>query len=654
MAFIRRTNLHVERRLDLATQAGRTPEGMMHFGAALHAIEDLFAHSNWVEIAVSRVLSQNQALLPDLHGADRQVFTYTPNVNVGHNSVMGPGNRPVMTTGSFTGTDTQISIGSELYGLFSRPLEPPHNNAEALVDQGFVTQFLRSFEGQLNNADFQNGLRGMLAHYHLPGMAVDAVASVPLEQMYTLTRLPMVPDWIKRPIQDFIRNALSTRILQPMSRVIQEQALNARISSTSLIEYLRENRNTQNQQTPSAAALPKMELIRRLRNIPIEVQQATARDEARRHVADLEQTPEAVLAGPSHSQISKDHANSPFFGLAFTVANAADRRMRDRMIAAWNEHAGGVTRPFDFSFPNFPQVPAGNTDANNARDLYHQSRPRIAHDTVEQHEHGNRNLEHGGDGPAYSLSAMRGDSANQVNMVADAFTAMAESPRLLSVTLSQMNNILGRILPGQLASIRRDITTASAASANAGRGATADELRAFALQLRNLAAVILNARTYEQRATVHQQLIQKRSEAITLLARSTSPSAHTNEAAAMIVMLEDQIANTENTYLPEQRTILQGGHVPGLLAHPVGLSQSTVTLPNASQDFAGHARGSAQTALINESRVLLNHPYESNWWVEVVTHYIHEHSDRILQDIEARNQGVPTFRRVGERPGQEQ
>ncbi len=62
MAFIRRTNIHVEKRLELAMLWGRNPEGLMHFGVALHAIEDLFAHSNWVEIAVSKVLQDNTGI----------------------------------------------------------------------------------------------------------------------------------------------------------------------------------------------------------------------------------------------------------------------------------------------------------------------------------------------------------------------------------------------------------------------------------------------------------------------------------------------------------------------------------------------------------------------------------------------------------------
>ena len=106
MRYIRRTNEHVEKRLELAARRGRNPEGMMHFGAALHAIEDLFAHSNYVEIALSDLLTRGE-LLP---GAERAVFTFSKKQKVEGRE----GERPILMTGSFTGADTKISLTSEI------------------------------------------------------------------------------------------------------------------------------------------------------------------------------------------------------------------------------------------------------------------------------------------------------------------------------------------------------------------------------------------------------------------------------------------------------------------------------------------------------------------------------------------------------------
>lgn len=123
MAYIRRTNMHVERRLELAAIKGRTPEGLMHLGAALHAVEDLFSHSNFVEIALDKILQENPAvkadgqpgLLPQLTGANRKVETLSPKMADG---------RPVMVTGSFTGLDTLHSVGSEGIKMLKVGLKP--------------------------------------------------------------------------------------------------------------------------------------------------------------------------------------------------------------------------------------------------------------------------------------------------------------------------------------------------------------------------------------------------------------------------------------------------------------------------------------------------------------------------------------------------
>ena len=55
---------YAEEEAILAIDLGRTPEGMMHVGNFSHIVEDLFAHSNWIEIAVGRVVSEHPDLIP--------------------------------------------------------------------------------------------------------------------------------------------------------------------------------------------------------------------------------------------------------------------------------------------------------------------------------------------------------------------------------------------------------------------------------------------------------------------------------------------------------------------------------------------------------------------------------------------------------------
>jgi hypothetical protein len=51
----------------------------------------------------------------------------------------------------------------------------------------------------------------------------------------------------------------------------------------------------------------------------------------------LGNVPEWARAGASHSQTAKDHAGSPFFGVAFKVANQADTMLMESMKKAWAE-----------------------------------------------------------------------------------------------------------------------------------------------------------------------------------------------------------------------------------------------------------------------------------------------------------------------------
>ena len=60
--------------------------------------------------------------------------------------------------------------------------------------------------------------------------------------------------------------------------------------------------------------------------------------------------------------------------------------------------------------------------------------------------------------------------------------------------------------------------------------------------------------------------------------------------------------------------------------------------------WLGGTRGPALQALIRESRILLNHPFEDLWWTRFVTAYIRRNPAQTTADIEARNAGYATFR----------
>ena len=59
-AYMDRSREYIKSEIDAAIAAGRTEAGLMHVGNFSHTVQDLFAHSNWIEIAVARVIQSGQ------------------------------------------------------------------------------------------------------------------------------------------------------------------------------------------------------------------------------------------------------------------------------------------------------------------------------------------------------------------------------------------------------------------------------------------------------------------------------------------------------------------------------------------------------------------------------------------------------------------
>ncbi|HEY8208473.1 MAG TPA: HET-C-related protein, partial [Myxococcaceae bacterium] len=101
----------VDSSLRSAKTAGITPEGRRLFGQALHTLEDLFAHSNFVELMLIRL--GHTAVYPWV-GA-KTTITVVRNGK--------PGPRIPMVTGVFGWVDTKISGGSAIGEALQHPIE---------------------------------------------------------------------------------------------------------------------------------------------------------------------------------------------------------------------------------------------------------------------------------------------------------------------------------------------------------------------------------------------------------------------------------------------------------------------------------------------------------------------------------------------------
>mgnify|MGYP000691614571 CR=1 FL=1 len=650
IAYLRRSNLHIERRLELAAQLGRTPEGLLHFGAALHALEDLYSHSNWVEIAVNRVLSDQPDLLPELKGPERQVFNFSQTIALPETD-KAP--RPVLLTGSFTSADTLISITSEVVNFLNKPLPKPKSNRETEVQQAFVRKSLHATQSQLqNNPKLHAAIRQDIER-ELPSWTpgrhaiAESVASAPLEQIYDLnTLLPKwIPDKVKDPttrrVRKTLHDTLSERGLKPLAGRIQAEALGARIADTSLLNVLTDSER-QAEGNFSKTDQRLMQEVARLGGSSVDEQKRNKTAAGKRRAEALQSTPLPIVAGPSHSQVAKDHANSPFFGLAFKLAAAAVRSMREKMLAAWAERAGARTKPIDFSYDSFP------TDKDE-KELYHAGRAERGEAESKSRARGKRIVAQGNDAPQpYDLAAMRADSASQIRQVSAGLRALAHAPEGLAAALQVTNQWIMRLksLAGvgksyELERAQAELVEAAAASRSAGgklRAAVSfDELAA---QFDAAAGVVEQAVAHSEREAANTKLSALRNE--TLKSLVATASVKDTLAASILVILDKQIAATAVSYSGRQRRVLAGQEAVAGHHGPATLAVRTVALPDIRD------RSPAVRALLEESRKLFNHPYESTWWVGIVTNHIRANPKQILTDVQARNSGVPFYTRPGE------
>ncbi|MBD3918469.1 DUF4157 domain-containing protein [Paenibacillus sp. PR3] len=617
MAHIRRTNLHVERRLELAALTGRNPEGMMHFGAAMHAIQDLFAHSNWAEIAVGHLLSTQANLLPSLTGDARKIFNYSTEVNISKPGAK-PSMRPVLTTGTFTGEDTKVSIASVVEHFLREGWEEePANNAEREAQKKFTLAMIKDSESQLRgNTELSAGIRHDLSQNHVPNLVIDAILNAPYAGIYTFTHLPFhIPDKVRLPIQRRIRHAIS-QVLKPVAARVQAQGLDARVADTSLIQYLADNERTAKEKTGEKKAA------------------------AERHVKAMLDTPNAVIAGPSHSQISKDHSNSPFFGVAFAVAVEAVRRLRDKMLAAWEQQSGGSTQPFNFEWNAWPKEDA-------AKGLYHQTRHATVKAANESLQRGRQIIQQGGDSDKpYNLQAMRHESAEQFRAAAKALLTVANAPNQAAsglLNLVELDREQTQILTER---VQNQIKAAAEVIKQTGKKIDGVlELSMIATELNTYANKVESATTHAQREqavndfrAIRQRIIDAFASLDIKSANSRMGAFHAAERVVPIILLDNAFQSVDVTYSSLQHEVLQGkASIPN---HPVkDLQVEEINLPDPSKSFNGSIRSVPVQELIKESRTLMSHPYEDAWWKATVTNYINTHKDRILTDIEARNEG---------------
>jgi hypothetical protein len=141
-----------------AANEGRNAAGLYHLGNFSHTCEDLFAHSNWVEMALGRLIKEKQVEIPaEVKGeVQARVDRGEPPIeDFAANAVDQAGNaRPILATGTFTGSsrlgsmkghDTLISISEEVKNLVEE-LNPFEETKEGASNWDFLLDVLNHMD----------------------------------------------------------------------------------------------------------------------------------------------------------------------------------------------------------------------------------------------------------------------------------------------------------------------------------------------------------------------------------------------------------------------------------------------------------------------------------------------------------------------------
>lgn len=766
--YLGRSIQYVEEQLSDAADNGRTDDGLMHLGNGLHTVEDLFAHSNFVEIAVgnlyeSGALHPPAALLAHRNATGAFVNTLSGTTRGGPRQ----GARPILTTGTFVSEDTQVSIGEAVTG-FLRSFDPfaasnsgrARQTAELILSRyealagsghagemvgGFLRNLGRGLTAQLadqarravagerpagsaslwdRTAGAVRSAAGALTASavnvagrllnngvveRMIAAAVNGFGNLPLIAVYrfsirvrtaiddflagldrTLTVVPGYPllrEWlrermdalrelVKAPIRAAfafagelisrafsesktektnlaaqIRNAVHDRVRNPEAlRRLRAAHPEEQVAMLTSPHFAREAGLDPDIAAHLAELLGEpAEALARLRD-PRWCSRTGIDAEQREHLVNMLSVPSWVREGPSHSQIAKDHEDSPFFGSAATLAAAADKRVRDCLIAVWGAEGSQDQRDpvlaASYGAELSPDLrrrlpPAGTPEdamTPDQRLAVREAAKTSPHfKEAESRRRGEALLREGG--------APEGEHAGALNALAGAMRAAAIGVRAVPTDLRALAVQLDTAAPRQADELRHMASRVPAgidhiADEVAGLSST-DEAEALARRLRRLAEeshgiveglqdVLRSAaaRVGEQDAHARRLADTLRTAATAVDGPLRTLAAAIDRAATEVVgRVEDRQADRE-----QQRGMAR--------VAPVETQEWDPALAAShGRAAAGTSMSPERQALFDAIREIFAHPYDVAWWRPPLLGWAARNQGRLDAYITARNSG---------------
>jgi hypothetical protein len=607
MAYIRDSNLHVETRLKDAAQMGRTEAGFFHFGNALHAIEDLFAHSNYVEIALGKFLPEH----PDLWGkgltaADTKVFDFMPEVN------SSTGSRPVLTTGTFTNKDASISLAGEVVDFLDTFNPDLFTDNEIKFTDVQEKAFISLLEALWNRAGVNGTVGSIISNlFNIAQLGVDInsyFSNTPFMKVYnglkTLSKeFTESLKWLAEALVDiqnpfeYIRKIFVQAILKwvtdQLKTLVQRNMVENKVSETPLFmddrdqkrkiasidKYLKEHGTQEQGETTK-------EFKKRIADAKKESANAVKRANVYKGKSKAE------LMGPSHSQLAKDHPNSIFFGIAAALTDAADQLLRDKLIDAWE--TGNVQ----------PKAPSGFSGISIKDDK--GGKEKSIEEVVE-------------------LGGLENENVNDPE----------EIRKSIVPELNLKLNVL-KMLCEKLPSSSRKARMLE----------ETDKLKASAVTF-----AIYNVYDYTARNSLYNKMFtelqslefwlydKEQGRNIAALEEVIKPVAK-----VIVPLIRHSVNSLAPNFVKQQKDF--GDETGGMEKYKLKMLMtkdsnnilSGLDYTKLNKFNIGYLPGPVQD-LLQTSRMILDHPFNSTWWEKPMTDYLAKNKNRVALEVKMRNAG---------------
>jgi hypothetical protein len=399
-----------------AAVAGPTPEGRRLLGRGMHIVEDYFAHSNFIEVALNEFIdfalahrkNTDAGLSPECKRFAERVAAQQPDGRTAgqphtwvdplfHPEPSGPAAgrtkpRSAITTGTFGPDDTRVSIAHMLVPMLPKvnaalelAIEPLLSVIEVKgdVQMSFATAMkalaARSRPGAAMAA-LLTGLEGGGVVVPVPSLAfawppVNFNTREPLAQAFgTYSGIYMTLQNSPEPLRGIaiglIQNRLRTTLHSGIHSLLVAITAFVTGEDRESLAGLDESTLLGRSESAEAQLVPKTAIEKRL---------AAGGDLAGLAPEDRALTVGSGRGVPSHSQINKDHPDSLFHGLHKQLALEADRHILLSMQTVWQGRGslfgdGAIFSPRTLA-GHHDVTAAATSQSNRARRLYQHDLP---------------------------------------------------------------------------------------------------------------------------------------------------------------------------------------------------------------------------------------------------------------------------------------